>query len=299
MLDNGTNHVDGNITMFDSCNVNPRQYIEIERIKIFNPSTSKNYHYHDYYELYYLYSGERYYFVNDKTYHVKKGTVVLVKPYDVHYTSNYANHGYDRHLVWFTKDYIEDFLDMYGEGNLLECFHKDICIIKLNMQGQHFFETFLKSMQKEFDERKEGYDLCIKTSLVQLLIFMNRNSSNIQDNDIDYINSAHKTVSEITAFINKNYQEDITLLSVSQKFFISPYYLSRIFKKNTGFKFIEYLNGIRIKEAQNLMRKTDKSISEISEMVGYNSATHFGRIFKSITGTTPLNYKQLHQKRNM
>ncbi len=298
-MNNDANHLDGNITMFEPCEVNPEQHIKVERIKNPNPSTAKYYHYHDYYELYYMYSGERYYFVKDKTYHVKAGTLVLVKPYDVHYTSKYSNHGYDRHLVWFSKEYLKEFIPMYGDGDLFDCFHKDISIIKLNMHGQHFVELLLKSMEREFEQRKAGYDLYLKTSLVQLLIFMNRNSSMLEDNDIDYINSAHKTISEITAYINMNYQKEISLASISKQFFISPYHLSRIFKKNTGFTFIEYLNGVRIKEAQNLLRRTDKSVSDIAEIVGYNSATHFGRIFKNITGTSPLLYKKLHKKSNL
>lgn len=298
-MDKEINHFEGSVTMFESGEGNPEKSFRIERVKMLNPSSSKYYHYHDFYELYYLYSGERYYFVKDKTYHVAKGTLVLVKPYDIHYTSNYANHGYDRHLVSFTKEYLKDFLVMSDKNDLLECFHKDISIIKLNMHGQHFVETLLKSMEKEFEQRKEGYDLYLKTSLVQLLIFMNRNSSMLEDNDIDYINSAHKTISEITAYINMNYQKEISLASISKQFFISPYHLSRIFKKNTGFTFIEYLNGVRVKEAQNLLRRTDKSVTDIAEIVGYNSATHFGRIFKNITGTSPLLYKKLHKKSNL
>ncbi|MBR3934748.1 MAG: AraC family transcriptional regulator [Clostridia bacterium] len=296
-MKNSSNYMEDNNSMFEPQAENLLEHIKVERVKNPNPRSAKYYHYHDFYELYYMYSGERYYFVKDKTYHVKAGTLVLVKPYDIHYTTNYAKQGYDRHLIWFSKEYLKELLPMYS-GNLFESFNSDISIIKLNLHSQHFVETLFKSMQKEFDEKKEGYELYLKTSLAQLLIFMNRNRSVLQENDIDYINSAHKTVSEITAYINQNFKEDITLSSISKKFFISSYYLSRIFKKNTGFSFVEYLNSIRIKEAQKLLIQTENSIAEISEMVGYNSATHFGRIFKNITGTSPLLYKKLHKKQN-
>lgn len=270
----------------------------IERLNISNPSSLKYYHYHDDYELYYLYSGERYYFVKDKTYHVKPGTLVLVKPYDVHYTSNCDEYGYNRHLVEFSKEYLGEFLSIAEKKELLKCFHRDISIIKLNIHDQHYVETLLSQINKEYVEKKDNYELVIKTQLMQLLVFMNRRSGSLQDNDIDYYNATHKIISQITAYINTNYQKDISLTGISKEFFISPYHLSRTFKKNTGFSFIEYLNGIRVKEAQNLLRNSHKGISEIAEMVGYNSTTHFGRIFKNVTGVSPMAYKRLYRKEN-
>ncbi len=282
-------------SMFKSDANKPERRFRIERIKAYNPGTSRRYHYHDFYELYYLNSGERFYFVKDKTYHIKKGTLVLVKPFDIHYTTSYAKQNYDRYLISFSNEYLTSFTGASGlESQFLECFHKDIAIIKLNMQEQHYVETVLKFMEKEYKEKNNWHEIQLKTSLIQLLIFMNRNEIKLMNNDVDYINSAHKTISEITAFINDNFNQDITLKSISEKFFISQYYLSRIFKTNTGFMFSEYLNGVRVKEAQTLLKNTNKSVTEISEMVGYNSSTHFGRIFKSVTGISPLSYRKLY-----
>ncbi len=279
-------------------NVIKKPGFSIARLSVQDAVASDLYHFHDYYELYYLYSGERYYFVKNKTYHVQGGTLVLIKPYDIHHTTNCANFGYDRHLIHFDRAYVENLSAISEEKTgLAQCFEKDISIIKLNMQERHFVETLLGSMEKEYTTRNPGYKTYIKSLLVQLLIFMNRHSDLPEEADTTYINASHKTISEITTYINTHYSEDISLASISKKFFISPYHLSRTFKKTTGFSFIEYLNGIRIKEAQNLMRKDDIHIGEIAERVGYNSTTHFGRIFKSITGTSPLLYKKLQHKK--
>ena len=84
----------------------------------------------------------------------------------------------------------------------------------------------------------------------------------------------------------------MTLQTISERFYISPYYFSRTFKQITGFTFIEYLNGVRIKEAQKLLRKTNLSIGKIAESVGYQNNTHFGRLFKKATGISPLAYRK-------
>ena len=78
-------------------------------------------------------------------------------------------------------------------------------------------------------------------------------------------------------------------------FFISQYYLSRSFKQVTGFTFIEYLNSVRIREAQRLLRETEKQVIQIAHMVGFNNISHFGRIFKAITKYTPLQYRKIYQ----
>lgn len=251
------------------------------------------YHYHDCYELYYLLSGERYYFIEDKTYHVKSGNFVLINSYDIHGTTSFENYGFERILINFKKDFIKELTDVLGDINLFENLENGIHVVRLNFQEQHYAETLLKQMVKEYDEKKAGYEAYLKSSMILLLILLSRQSNEDNEVKIEYYSKNHKNISEITGYINNNYAEDITLDSVCKQFFISPYYFSRTFKKNTGFTFVEYLNGVRIKEAQKLLLETNLSVTEISNRVGYKSITHFGRVFKNITGSAPLHYRKI------
>lgn len=255
------------------------------------------YHYHDCYELYYLLSGERYYFIEDKTYHVKRGNFVLINSYDIHCTSSFEKYGYERILINFKRDFLEGFTDVINEINLFDNFEKGIHVVRLSFQEQHYAETILKAMLKEYNEKKAGYSVYLKASMILLLTILSRQcnapSSAISE---EYYSTNHKIISEITGYINNNYADDITLDSICEQFFISPYHFSRSFKKSTGFTFIEYLNGVRIKEAQKLLITTDLSVTDIGNRVGYKSITHFGRVFKSITGCAPLHYRKLQKK---
>lgn len=69
---------------------------KIERASVSNATSARTHHYHNFYEPYYPVYGGRYYFIKDKTYHVKPGSLVLVKPYDIHSTGNLEQDGYDR-----------------------------------------------------------------------------------------------------------------------------------------------------------------------------------------------------------
>ncbi len=285
-------------TMFEGKHTNNAEYFRIERVKNPKPTGGKYYHYHDFYELYYLRNGERFYFVKDETYHITSGMLVLIKPYDIHASGKSAHHGYDRHLVNFDSEYIQKIVDMFDDIDFFECFNNNNNVIKLNMQEQHYIESVFKTMEEEQEKNISGSDFLIKTLLAHLLIFLNRKRIDVRNNTIGYTNSTHKTVSEITAYINTNYRENISLESVSEKFFISKYYLSRIFKKNTGFTFVEYLHGVRIKEAKKLLERGNYTIGEIAELVGYTTGTRFGKVFKSITGLSPLSYKKYHRTAN-
>jgi len=96
---------------------------------------------------------------------------------------------------------------------------------------------------------------------------------------------------EAIEYINDNFDKDITLEDVSRHVYISPYYFSHEFKKFTGMNFIEYLTKTRIKEAKKLLLTTDLSIGEISNRVGYEDPSYFGRVFKNLEGIPPSKFK--------
>lgn len=269
---------------------------KIERVSTTQPTSSRTHHYHDSYELYYLYSGERYYFIKDRTYHVKRGNFVLIKPYDVHSTGSSSKSGYDRILITFKKSYLDGFLQAVKDVNLFECFEKDIHVIPFNFGEQSLVESLLISMLNEFETKAPGYDYFLKSAMVQLLLIVSRFSGQLDNTTQGYASAAHKTVSEVAAYINTRYYEEISLESIAERFFISPCYFSRTFKRVTGIPFIEYLNGVRIKEAERLLKQTDMSIVEVAEAVGFKSTTHFGRTFKGIIGISPIDYRRRRKK---
>lgn len=88
---------------------------------------------------------------------------------------------------------------------------------------------------------------------------------------------------------------EITLPILANHFHISRSHLSRTFKKVTGLTIVEYLNSVRISQAQKLLRNTKKSISQISSDTGFNNISHFDRTFKKITGYSPSDFRKVQQ----
>ena len=93
-------------------------------------------------------------------------------------------------------------------------------------------------------------------------------------------------------YLEENYANDISLDEVSQNVDISPYYFSKLFKDATGCTFIEYLTGLRIEKAKELITGSDLTMKEICQQVGYADPNYFSRIFKKNVGLSPTEYKE-------
>ncbi len=271
-----------------------KKLFSADRVTTNAPRSMNKYHFHNTYELYYLFSGERYYFIKDKMYHVMPGDLVFINEYDIHCTTNVENRGYDRAVIDFRKEFLEDFLNCIENINLFECFKKEIHIIHLENQERVLFENLLNLIIKEYKQKNIGYEDYLKSMLLQILFLINRHSQHETNSPLQFAEK-HNTISDIVGYINNHFDEDITLDLIAEKFFISPHYFSRNFKKSTGFNFVEYLNNVRVKEAQRLLFKTDLTVAEIGRITGFKSTTHFGRVFKNISGVSPLKYRKINR----
>lgn len=97
----------------------------------------------------------------------------------------------------------------------------------------------------------------------------------------------------IASYIDVNYgDKNLSLTSVADIFSISEPYLSSIFKQSLGINFSNYMEGVRIEKAKELLEKTNLSIGEISDHVGYGSANSFCRAFKRVMGISASEYRK-------
>lgn len=100
----------------------------------------------------------------------------------------------------------------------------------------------------------------------------------------------------VKAYVDSHYGEALSLDQLAQQFYLSPSYLSRIFKRETGVNLSTYLQNVRIDAAKTLLRTSDLKSYEVAERVGINDPVYFSRIFKKITGFKPKDYRHSVQK---
>ncbi|MFC5449430.1 AraC family transcriptional regulator [Paenibacillus aestuarii] len=107
--------------------------------------------------------------------------------------------------------------------------------------------------------------------------------------DSQYINLTHQMIE----MIHEGYEQDLTLEACANQLKYHPVYVSRVFKKETGVTFIEYLTTYRVNMAKKWLKETDMKISEIAERLNYANSTGFIRTFRKLTGMTPGQYREI------
>ena len=252
-------------------------------------------HYHDAYEILYILSGELYYFIENKTYKVIGGDLLFMNVNDLHKMTNAKGKTFERIALHFKKDFLKEFFSDYKDFDIYSSFNSDCKVFMLRGNEQSFVDNLFGKMLREFNKKSLGYEYYLKILLLEFLIFLKRKVDIGQSYNYGETNHNHKKVFEVVGFINANYSKRLTLDYISENFYISPSYFSKIFKDTTGFTFIEYLNSIRTKEARILLKESKLKVTEIADNVGFESSTHFGRVFKKITGLSPLKYRRMEK----
>lgn len=107
--------------------------------------------------------------------------------------------------------------------------------------------------------------------------------------------SSQEKLEKILEFIRENYTSDLSREGLAAAVDMNPNYMSTLFRKYTGFKINEYINKLRIEEAAGKLAERDAKVIEIAYAVGFESLTTFNRVFKTITGKTPTEYRDTLQ----
>jgi AraC-like DNA-binding protein len=101
------------------------------------------------------------------------------------------------------------------------------------------------------------------------------------------------------AYILANQADPIDLAKVAQAMHVSTFYFCKLFKRATGLTFTEYLSRVRVEKAKKLLLNPHLRISEIAYDVGFQSLTHFNRVFRQVVGQSPTNYRESKSARHM
>ena len=248
-------------------------------------------HFHSTFEIFYLISGKREFFIKDRTLVINEGDIVIISPNILHRTTNTEMPKHERLIVNIHETCMSVGNPSYRKI-LQPLFERDYIIVRCHLQERLKIETLSQSIIQEIDEKRPGFEMYSQTLVLQLVIICCRHMQKNNIEALEYPSPMHERISEVVRYINNNYMHDLSLQFVAEKFYVSPYYLSRFFKEATGFTFVEYLNSVRIKEAKKLLEHSSMKVNLIYKKVGFGSITHFGRVFKAVTGYAPLHYRK-------
>ena len=113
----------------------------------------------------------------------------------------------------------------------------------------------------------------------------------LADKTGDASGNIRDVVREAAQYIDQNYYEELTLVSLSAKYCVESSYFSRMFKQETGKNLMLYITDKRVEKAKEIMKQSQISMAEIAFMVGYDDYTYFSKVFKKVTGMSPREYR--------
>ncbi|MEK4460586.1 MULTISPECIES: response regulator transcription factor [Paenibacillus] len=119
------------------------------------------------------------------------------------------------------------------------------------------------------------------------------------DRAVDYtekIAKSQSVIGKVKEYIHTNLKNEITREEIANHVFLNPDYLTRIFKRSTGFSIIEYVTEARIKKSLELLNHSSVPISIVASEVGYDNLTYFSKLFKKVVGCTPSEYRRKSAK---
>jgi AraC-like DNA-binding protein/ligand-binding sensor protein len=93
------------------------------------------------------------------------------------------------------------------------------------------------------------------------------------------------------AYIAGHHEDPVNLDEIAKAMHVSTFYFCKVFKKATGLTFTDYLGRVRVEKAKTLLLNPHLRVSEIAYMVGFQSLTHFNRVFRSLTGDSPSDFR--------
>ncbi len=234
-------------------------------------------HYHQAFEIYYMQDGTCNYSIDNHSYKVLPGDVILVPGGAIHRT-NYGGVAHTRQLINCSYEYIPDSM-LDGLESIGHLYRNS----KVTAQLEELF-TKIEYEYTHPDEFSEDVLKCYTTELLSLVL---RNK-----NELELVPDESNLVTKVLEYIQHNYMNDVKLSAVARLFSVSQEHLSRVFKQETGFGFKNYLINLRLQRAEDMLKnEPGRAVSEVAYACGFNDGNYFSYKFKKAFGVSPTQVK--------
>lgn len=256
------------------------------------------------YELLLIKEGQALITIEDKIYEGVPGDIFLFKPKENHSIKIIGNDVFYQPHIHFDLYYEANSPDVKISYQLFEEMDKSshhlfreniseksypVIPNHITLKNTGYFEKMLFEIIKEYEAKLPYCEIQMKGLFIQLWTYLIREI--FWDTNPD-ITSYMKPLLEIKDYITLNANRKITLDEIESKFSMSKYHIIRLFKNTYGMTPIHLHQLIRIEKAKEMIQFTDYSLTEIAELLGFNSIHSFSRAFKKTDSVSPSFYRK-------
>ncbi len=268
-----------NPTLLFSCQVDRRQ-------------SENHYHCHDFVEIGIVLQGSGIYHLDGEYVPVREGDVLIFNPGICH--ESIIRSPKERRTEYFVG-----FTDVAFQGmrkNHIELKQGGHVLSTSGKTKQELFRI-CRDMERETREGRPGGYFMRKAYLMQFLLTIVREQiepEEVHTKGSEFESIGKKYVAEqIADYLDEHFAEKISLDQIAGNMYLSPFYISRIFKSEIGESPIHYLIRIRMEKARELLEtQQGLSVAQVAERVGYEDAYHFSKLFKKAYGSSPSKYRR-------
>ncbi|MCR8634208.1 AraC family transcriptional regulator [Paenibacillus radicis (ex Xue et al. 2023)] len=254
------------------------------------------YHYHKGIEVLFVHRGKGTLTLNRKIYNLESGCVLILQPFQLHRVQFDPNNQcpYERTTLTFEPSTFAPFLKNFP---VLSRFFEQVWKEQLSNQVFRMDRntTYISSILERFHDMVSGWDEDEDLEAASILIL----------NILDYLKSLHNGgfggvsrpeshTEKIMNWVEEHYKEPFALDDLAKELHLSKHYVSHLFRSETGGSITEYVIARRIRQACWLLKTESKSVEHIGSLVGIPNSPYFCRLFKKITGLTPIQYRKSH-----
>lgn len=251
----------------------------------------KRYHSHDFLEIAFMMSGSGYYRIDGSIVPVEEGDVLILNPGVMH-------QGLLKDKQTVVTEFFVGISDFHIKGMPENQFPLPEGSPIVHTAGELQTKLFklCASMEVENSVCWEGRYYMMKAYMMQMVLLLLKSQMKPREIKTGYafesINRKY-IVEQIVGYFEDHYAEKISLDTIAENMYLSPFYISKIFKSETGEAPIRHLINIRLQKALELLQQEGCSnIKEVACQVGYDDAYHFSKLFKKHFGFPPSEAKK-------
>ncbi len=248
------------------------------------------YEYHQHYEceVCYIVKGKKGIYIKDRLKTMEQGSLLFINSNVRHRTVPISDEDYECFVFDFQPKILNKWKALVQDFDFSLLFDRDYLYIKGEWIDQEFVQSMNKTLMTSYTYNIDGV---FYHKLFEYVLYLVMKTGYDKEGQFRKHTCKTRSYEVLTDYIEKqNYC--VTLEELSIKFFLNHYYICHLFKEIGGTTVLEYINTHKIRKAQEMLKYTDKTITEIAGICGYDITSKFNRIFKKYVGISPSEYRK-------
>ena len=263
------------------------------RLRVENTPAVQGLSWHEQIELLYFHRGNAAVYCNDRTYIAHSGDMVLINPYEIHRVS-YESDSPEYDCLMIDAALYRDTQQGICEKRYFDLLSGSHVHFENHFRPDTDILTHIQSLCTELREKQIAYELSIKSHVFALFVCLFRNHICSGTTFYQLIQNIERydRIKPALDYMQAHLSEHISLEALANVCNVSPSHFCRLFRQFTGTTPVQYLINIRLHEAAVLLKKSDKSVTQIAYEVGFDDVEYLSRRFKKQFGLTPTQVKK-------